>query len=528
MQANKTGGHFLKKWINHPAAFWVILGLYVVAFLFTRLPFFTYYGIPEAGRDTFNYYDTVYTLLQGKAPLLDEKTIGFPFFLYLIELTGSSPIKVLLTQSVIFLLSCVFYTRTALKHLGQLGPAAAAGMFVFYLSPFSLRADTGLIPTSLFTSAVIVLLATFIIAVYSLSFRNIITYSVLAGITILIRPQGFFIIPITLLFAGHLLLIHKKKAHALVSVIPLFSMLLLNSTYNYFTYHKFTFTDFTAMNNLGSSIYMLETSTAYPDYVNDVIAEENSHIPEEKKQIIFHSTKYSELKNVFNFWDDAWIFRRLTQHYPPETARQNLNDQINQIATDAKQKHPDIYLKFILTNLVLYYDNFTKPYFFYYNELTNRCHYWSTDEYTKGDDAIIRLTWKNMLPYPKGNKQFTFCNKMATDGFAVYFAKEPVLLKANHYWNLVYNKLFSNLLLLFGFFAGACYSLYLLVKTKAGNTSVVLSAMSLLVLFNTALVILVQSPLQRFSHPVSFVYFTLSFYLLQLLVLYFIKRTKQA
>lgn len=146
--------------------------------------------------------------------------------------------------------------------------------------------------------------------------------------------------------------------------VPITVILLANCTYNYFTLGKFTLTDFAAMNNLGSSIYMLETDPGFPKEVNELIEETNKRIPVKNLFTIRNSTKYSELKNSFSFWDEAWPFKASLEKIYTGKNHWKVSDVMNRIGTNAKKKHPLLYLKFVCTNLVLYYDNFSQSYFF--------------------------------------------------------------------------------------------------------------------------------------------------------------------
>lgn len=212
---------------NHPFAFSVIFLL--AAFCFSHLPFFLWMDLPEVLPDTFDYFNLTDILLHrnisdiGIQPV--EIPLGYPLFLLFTSTISGKLTTVVILQSLVHLLSCIYLAYVCCKYYRQAGALVAVALGIYLANDFTIRWDTAIYSESLYSSSLIILSALLIASVN----KNSILACLLLGIWLFVpeflRPNGvyvYFIIPVLFIY----FFVHRESIAKYFSIIA--PALLLN------------------------------------------------------------------------------------------------------------------------------------------------------------------------------------------------------------------------------------------------------------------------------------------------------------
>ena len=501
----------------------------MVIFLFCHLTFFIYNPVPAFSRDTYSYYDPIKQLFKGDIPLFNIRTPGYPLFLFAVEMLFSTAKSVLLSQAVSMFLVVIILLWLFKKHYKSEFVYLGTALLIFYASPMTLAVETAFLTECLYTCFILLSVGFFMAALRSHSKTQWVISSVLVGITIIIRQQAYFLIAAMVLIIIFLL-INKRKKEILSLALPFLLVLLPVYVYNSFTIGRFVLSEFGAAANLGSSVFYIETDSSYPKKVNDLISQTNNSFNPADKEIINNSWNYRKLQNAFSGanYDKFWTLMYQLNDSVDDFNNREMLDMANKIAKDAKKKHPKIYAKFFINSMIGFNENIAIPYYFYFNEIINRCHFFGTNEFVR-DPYSMKLVMKEYAGIVQGidsiNKSKTY---QSEEFMSEHLKNEPLLIKLNHYFELIYSKIFRNYLWIVIFWLIYLYAFYMLIRSKGKNREyfLIFNTGNLMIL-SSILVSMVIIPVARYSYSTEFVYYFLPALLIPLLLEKFKARKKK-
>lgn len=482
----------------------------LISFVFTRLPYFLFYPIVGFGKDTYSYYLPIKTLLNGNLPLFDHRTPGYTIFLGLMELLGSSSLGLILVQCLFSFLSILFLFRIIHKNFNTIVFALSCfAMLLFYSSADMLKFDTTVLTEGLYTHVLIVTIALFINAVFSVKKIPLILLSFSVAALVLIRPQGLFFVPILFAYSVYMWFSVRSLKLSALPIIPFGTIVLLFFTYNFFTFGSFSFSAFGAVNKLGTEVTYMKESKDYRPEVNKIINRIQNNFPEKYVDIVRNSWSHNDLVQGFSVHDSS-----LRMMYE---IKQTLNLSyfetskiLDRIAQDASKGNSMLYFKFCLTSFIGYHLNFTEERHFYFNDLISRCGFYANGSLRNyRDDESVGYNFKEYAKYIDGELLVPGCKKIMADNYiSNSFHDESVLLRLSHYLSIAINIVFRNPIWIMLFAIAYLISIVKLLQSKFKNKNAfVIFMIGNTLLLSSILVAMVQLPYNRYSAPTEFVYY---------------------
>jgi len=337
----------------------ILYGIIIFPFLLTRLQFFLYYPFVITYPDSFTYLGIVDNLNESILPILDTRSIGYPLFLWIIYTIAKSNIAIIVVQNLIHLGTCLWLNYELAKTFPKIRYYLAIALSLFINSPEILIVDNSLLTESIYISNYF-LLVIFLLKVLSAPERRL--WWVLLSITlvfqILIKPMALYLLVAGVIFLSLGYLYRYPIKNLLLSLGIVVGLLLGYSTYNYLVGGFFGLTAFGQANFMGTVMGYIEPRDEYQPCVNQAI----NDISQKTKivhQIINNSTDLNILyKNYARIYNYTHHFFHAVQNYCFDKERISMvkyNQIVNSIISDAITTHPDLYGKFVLSNLYYYF-----------------------------------------------------------------------------------------------------------------------------------------------------------------------------
>lgn len=475
---------YLRKWFP-------LLG-FNLFFIFSRIGYFLIYPIPKITRDIFSYYEPAINIINNQLPLFNIRTPGYPIFLYISQVFVDKLQFVVLLQCIVTAL--VF--NVILISIFNSGKIKPNNKFLLLLTvilvislPEYIDYNTAIIPISLFTDFIIASF-TFFCFYFLLEKRNEYLFISLFFLllSILLRPQGLFLTPIILILFFDLTRYKqfKRLFYSLsILLIPIIGIII----YNKATINTVSYTGkFSTLVSVGSSIFCLEPNEKYSSEVNEGINDINSRINLENKKKFAESWDIIDLskRTSLKDYDLKYQFSHLLSTH---------ENELKQLAFDAKKKHPYIYLKFVLAGIIKSFRTVVQPYHFYYNEIVNRKIFFKKEEAIRNGVLINRrakATLKEFTEYYNDKKDNDFAlTPYETITWEEGMSNESFLVKVLFYYHVVLNKILNTPFLLVLFFS----STFLVFKNK------LLLFTNLTILANHGLISLSIIPMPAYLFP---------------------------
>jgi len=327
----------------------IIVGL---AFLIPRLPWFVNYPLPLIADDTHTYFAPMRQIFSGQFPVFDMRTPGYPLFLML-SLAIFPYLKfTVILQNLLTLGSALFFVWATYKTYSRLAICAGITMVAHVAQPFTVWSDLALLTESIYSSCLVLSIASLVLAVCTRKARYALLFSIASGYAFWVRPSGIFLYVILLLVILYLIVNAYPLKNVLCLALPMPIMFILLLSYNYFSFGSFT------MSNIGNGMLYAVTSVywepdaSFPAEVNTGIQKFRDEISESDKRVLYTSwdpIKYTQLSIPyihkayydFKFDDSALLFVK----------QNDKNELMTQIAMKAIRSHPDMYIKFVWFNL---------------------------------------------------------------------------------------------------------------------------------------------------------------------------------
>ena len=335
--------------------------LIILVYLITRLPFFIHYPIVGIQYDTETYMDQVSLIQSGHLPLFVTRPPGYILFVWLITIISDRWMLVVGLQSSLFLIAnlCLIYGVYSLCR--SLVLPATIAMAGFLGSSHVLIYETAALSDSLYTSCLIFIFAFLLLGFGQRQTRYFILSSVFIGISISVRSAGLFMLIIYVVILLYMFLNKYQQRLILGFLSPLLLLLFCWSAYNYFTLGSFSISAQTSLNMASATVWFWEPDQSFPPAVNDVLHE----LPSDMRQIGITRADQVILRES---WDPEQLESIFYKLYAPMYLKGWGHDKFVNVSGNASagsivgnimiksiEKHPDLYAKFVWTNLIYYY-----------------------------------------------------------------------------------------------------------------------------------------------------------------------------
>lgn len=507
--------------ISHPnILFYLSVSILFIIFLVTRLPFFLSYPVVEIPPDTASY------LVPFKdnhgIPYFIMRTPGYPLFVHAISLLSNQWLVVVIVQNLLSIISCtslllgIFYMRR------QLVLPAALAMSGFLGSSQVLIYDTATISESLYTNTIIM---SFVCMLMAFGRRNPIYFwftSVALAAAILVRPAGIYFLVIYILVLIYLFLNGYPNSNIIGFAIPLPIILLSLCCYNYLVIGVFSLSPWGEANLGHATILYWEPDNLFDENVNAVLEElpnaleKTIGFTEQDRKFLANSWDLKQLKTMFErgFTGQLYVYTLGKKFSNANVANNSYDTQLNYVDTRsiikkisllAIRKHPDLYLKFILSNELGYFNNITTiPEF--YSALAYRADllydqkiYSSTG--MNASSAYVAKEYADSRP-PNTIKL------VGTGSDHSIVITDTILKRLHISWESVQNNVFQKKIWVWAYFGVLCMSAIQLLRFRGHHLGAfILFVLTITPLGASLVICLVEISSERYAYPTQFIYY---------------------
>lgn len=217
--------HILLNNIKHNQLFYSYI-IILIAFLFSRLPFFIWMPMPLIYPDAFDYYSVVQSMVNGTFKGFGILPPGYILFLYIMEKMFSSTFNILLAQNLISLIICLILTYIITKKYKKVAIYTALALSFYIMDSDSMRADFSFYPEALYRNSLLIITALLISVLNSKRILKWIFFSVALIIPALFRSNGLYIYFLPVLIIIYML-INKFEFKYYVALLTPFIVLNL-------------------------------------------------------------------------------------------------------------------------------------------------------------------------------------------------------------------------------------------------------------------------------------------------------------
>lgn len=492
--------------------FYLCFLVLILIFLITRLPFFIHYPIVGIGPDTENYVQQASLIKSGNLPSFEQRPPGYIFFVWLVTSIIDRWIVVAGVQSLLFLIANLYliYGVYAL-HRPLVLPATLA-MAGFLGSSHILIYETAALSESLYTTCLIFIFAFLLLGFGRYQKRYFIMSSLFMGILISIRFAGMFILVVYFAILLYMFWNKYKPKYILGFLSPLLLLLFFWSAYNYFTLGKFNFILTSAYNTGGATVWFWEPDQSFSPAVNEVLRE----LPADLKGVGVTKADQRILKTS---WNPEQLMPIFYKSYAPlvvngwtHTRFDNINGEsaesiVKTLIVTTIKKHPNLYAKFVWTNLYFFYKTLEWGKIDFYAVLKNRTTYLYTGEHAGKHDNLYHN------PDLNGKVSKEYYNKYTLD-FAsvdhdmVITLTDTPLKRLHSTLQPIQGVLFHQSFWIITFFIVFGMSTLQLLVTKGTHFGAfILFVMTIIVIGASLITCLSEVALERYAYPTQFIYY---------------------
>jgi hypothetical protein len=332
--------------------------------------------------------------------------------------------------------------------------------------------------------------------------------------SLLTRPNGMFLF-VTFLMIVIYMLWNKYSSGLIVAFIAPFVLMVTSMcVYNYITINVFSVTAWGEANLAVATFTFWEKDESYPRDVNDSIDKIKSILDERFKVTGIDPAR------LYDSWDHEYLSSIFVQGFNGQALDVSMllggkyYDRVNRqwirkISLDSIKKHPDIYLKFVVTMLRNYYTMPGEGHFSAY--LLNRIKVIYIDHHfsaRRGIEVMVKMGKEFAdSPPPKNVIINENIDPQSPLSKQVALVETPLL----HAYNLIYylrTLLFTSEIWIFGFFIVMITSFVKLVASRFRDTAAFIMFILTIGNFGASLVVsLVEYSQPRYSYPMEWVYY---------------------
>ncbi|MFA6922762.1 MAG: hypothetical protein WC223_00775 [Bacteroidales bacterium] len=172
--------------------------LVICVFLFTRIPFYVLFPLPDLNEDFPAYFFMAKQLYYGQLPRFDVLPGAFSFFCYLVFCIKRSIFLVMVLQSLLFLFVSLLSIRLIEKHFNKFKFFFIFLILILISDPNSLTFETKMMTESISRTIYFVLTVLLVISLSKKTITNGILISIFIILGLFARSEGIytFIIPV--------------------------------------------------------------------------------------------------------------------------------------------------------------------------------------------------------------------------------------------------------------------------------------------------------------------------------------------
>ena len=488
-----------------PLPFYVPAGLLSAVFLVTRLPFFLVYPVVGFAPDTGGYVSVIEMARSGVWPQFALRTPGYPLLIWLGTLFCDRWIAVILLQNLLSFGSILLLTYAVFRLRRSLAVPVALALCGFLGSSQVLLYDTYALSESPYASSVIAFTGLLILALARPQVIYFALASAAMAAAILVRPAGMYLTVIYLGVLAHLLWNRYGASIIGAFLMPFPAILLLFCAYNYATLGSFVISPFGEANFAGATVLYWEPDPRLPPGVNEALKDlpasyERAGISTQDRQTLVSS------------WNTAWLYPFFARSYNPlvhaegwgigrrfgEGDYLQSRSALRDVSLVAIHKHPDLYAKFVYSNLVYYFKG-VETKFDYYSFLTSR----AEQTYLPGQPGY-------KLPYAK-----EYLAAVPPPAITVQAGPPPAvslapsfLRRLHECWQRFQWIVFQQIFWSWSYLAILALSLIQLARFRGRHFGAfILAVLTATALGASLVVCLVEISIERYSYPTQFIYY---------------------
>jgi len=482
--------------------FYVLAAILLAVFLVTRLPFFWYYPRVELSLDSDGYLDIVNTMREGRWPHFIFRTPGYPLFVWIITACVDRWLFVIFIQNLLSFLSSLCLVYALHRSWRPLALPAALAMCGFLGSSQVLIYDISLLSDSLYTSIVILIVASIFIAFGRGRPVHFGLASSLMASAILVRPAGMYLVVIYAVVAGYLLWNRYRRSAVLGFMAPFPAILLVFCTYNRLTIGRFTISPFAEANLAGATALFWETDPRLPEQANRALL----GLPDSYRKL---GITQEELETVRTSWDPDRLFSIYAKAYNRLIwsagwgsgtkfgggGYLQTRTYIRDVSIIAIRRHPDLYAKYVWVNMVMFFEGISYKF-----------------------DVYASLNYRVRGKLPSDARAYELdgagehpalsqaASVQAAGGREDVPLAERLLKKLLLAWQSFHGVIFQSMFWTWAYFAALALSAAQLVRFHGRHLGAFLLFVLTLIPLGASLVVcLVETATDRYSYPTQFI-----------------------
>lgn len=346
------------------------VGLVLLAWGATRIPFLRHYYAPCAVPDFGSYVNLVLDLFKGVPPVFSDRTPGYPLFIALIYGTFGTNYALVFAQALFKLAAVLVLVFAVYRFFRPAALLAGAGMALFLYHREEITNDFSLMSESIYTSMLMLTVAALLLAIRSgrpLYWAAM--SSAMAGV-IFIRPAGMFLLPANLLLLLWIIWNRPQRrwAEAAACTLPMAVLLTALCVYNSLTAGYFGISAYGEANLAGATSYFWHDHPDYPPKLRAALRRPIESLKPEQAKALAESwdfeTLYPIYSETYNLNLYSFLYPYLQSDFAaefslstddPKQLYHAKRELKRRISFDAIEANPQAYLKFIATQLYGYF-----------------------------------------------------------------------------------------------------------------------------------------------------------------------------
>jgi hypothetical protein len=338
---------------------------YATAFLLSRIPFYYEFFVFDTSGDYGSYAWEAARLIDGQLPNALIRPPFYILYLSLAAVLNQAVWNILVFQSLFSLITglAFIYLTSILGVRGLL--ASIIALFGAHLSEQWLLFETTLQPDVFYAGFILLVVGCLIRFSVSEDLKTLLCASFFAGMAILCRPSGIFLLPLMIIFSGYWWYVREQKIW-LAALTPMLVLIFTLAGYNYLSQKKLALSVWGEMNLAGATMFLWKPNERYEDSLNDDIRRVQSLVDPNALRLmqdeILPDKLYDPSYILFTTYFKAQrIFPSHVKGLDAFSIKDYLRERryIRQVAWDAIKENPRLYLKFVYTALWIQITNYS-------------------------------------------------------------------------------------------------------------------------------------------------------------------------
>jgi len=296
---------------------------------------------------------------KGFWPNLSIRTIGYPIFLKIVYLVFSTSFAVAAVQHAITLVSRLFFIRAMARAFPRryfLPITVSLGLAAHAAISWHVISDSSYMTDSLFVSAVVVTLGLLALGLAVRKKSTFVWASFSAAMAIIIRPAGFFLVPLLALVLVFMIRNKFGRGPLIAAVLPCTAVLLSQMVYNALVIKSFTLSGFSEFALISMTSTFLEPDASYGPTANLAIESCRAVFNDRDRRVLETSMDPRAIGPVFRKYYES--YRGLIEAvFLAAEPMEKYNLYIEwrplwrRMSMDALRRHPGTALKYMYSNL---------------------------------------------------------------------------------------------------------------------------------------------------------------------------------